>query len=138
MTMKLSDAMRLGSMMKPQCFNDYEGPIDDGDTVGTCAIGAAIDAVGLLGAFDDEAKVFPILGQSVNVRCPAEECEELDGTLGSLIAHLNDEHEWTREAIADWVSTVEPAETTSAEISTSDKRGGLEALGSPVLATRGV
>lgn len=39
--------------------------------------------------------------------CPA--CEDTKSTMSILwsIIHLNDRHEWTREAIADWLDTID-------------------------------
>ena len=36
-------------------------------------------------------------------RCPAENCKK-KLSLAALIVHLNDDHRWSREQIADWVS----------------------------------
>jgi hypothetical protein len=33
-------------------------------------------------------------------------CEQLD-VVGRIIPHLNDDHRWTRERIADWVESIE-------------------------------
>lgn len=96
--MRLSEAIRLGSMLGPQAFHQYE--TDDG---ATCALGAASVAVGngaaYLGFFLEHEK---LLGGKAT--CPA--CR-VDSLVVSVIVHLNDEHRWTREAIADWVETVE-------------------------------
>jgi hypothetical protein len=35
--------------------------------------------------------------------CPGEGCRKVL-TLSALIVHLNDEHRWSREAIASWVA----------------------------------
>ena len=35
-------------------------------------------------------------------RCPAENCKK-KLSLAALIVHLNDDHRWSREQIADWV-----------------------------------
>jgi hypothetical protein len=37
-------------------------------------------------------------------------CPECHGkrVLARLIPHINDDHGWTREQIADWVATIEP------------------------------
>jgi hypothetical protein len=39
-------------------------------------------------------------------RCRAEKCKK-KLSLAALIVHLNDDHRWTREQIADWVSGTE-------------------------------
>jgi hypothetical protein len=98
--MKLSEAIRLGAMLKPQAFGDYT------DGVGTCAIGAANEAIGS-SADINTTHWESFLDMSVDQSsCPvcarsARVFEE------SLIVHLNDDHRWTREQIADWVETIE-------------------------------
>lgn len=100
--MKLSEAMRLGSMNKPQAFGAL---IRDG---ATCALGAAYEATGVLVCDDDDDKKgvvrFPILDAVSG--CPA--CQFVHNEyIGFVITHLNDEHRWTRERIADWIETRE-------------------------------
>jgi hypothetical protein len=104
--MKLSEAIRLGSMNGPQVFGrlgDFSG--------GTCAQGAAVLAIGLMpDAFKGisiQARfidAFPV--SVIPVRCP--ECETRN-VAGNVMAHLNNDHKWTRERIADWVETIERA-----------------------------
>lgn len=95
--MTLSDAIRLGAMMKPQAF----GSLRD-ESGATCAMGAAEDALGRR-----PYAVFP-KHPALRAVCPA--CAyaptQLNGCLYT-IAHLNDAHHWTREAIADWVEAIE-------------------------------
>lgn len=110
--MKLSEAIRLGAMLKPQSFYDYE------IAGGTCAIGAALDAIGALSSFDDDAEFFPILRREQrDVQCPA--CRQWLSYASGVIVHLNDAHHWTRERIADWVETVEAAQELEAPASTN-------------------
>jgi hypothetical protein len=123
--MTLSEAIRYGSGMKPQAFGEWRG---DGSS---CALGAAMDALHveaygqLLNAedvgedlpYDDLTVTFPWLEGPA--KCPAcslpsgifrrwwyEEVEAQD-----VIIHLNDDHRWSREAIAEWVARMEPPET---------------------------
>jgi hypothetical protein len=106
--MKLSEAIRLGAMLLPQASGSI------GTMAGSCALGAAADAVGIDRMLDDPtlysdpyadlAKTFPIL--ATKARCPACGRPDKLGRCG-LIAELNDIHEWTRERIADWVATIE-------------------------------
>jgi hypothetical protein len=106
--MKLSEAIRLGSMIRPQAF----GYIFSNS--GSCALGAVYEASGIL-AFDDDVtlleetgqrldQAFPLLKASVS--CPvAMRC--FRNGVGETIVHLNDWHRWTREQIADWVEQIE-------------------------------
>lgn len=105
--MKLSEAIRLGAMLKPQIIGNYF------NDVGTCALGGAYDAIGKLMACgsDMHSPVWPLI--EAEAKCPA--CKPPRYSLvnyprcvGQVITHLNDDHRWTREQIADWVATVEP------------------------------
>lgn len=98
--MKLSEAIRLGSMLGPQVFDG----LFDGNG-GACAIGAAYLAIGqITGPLRDH---FPWASHMTN-QCPA--CPHRGLINGAVVAHLNDHHYWTREAIADWIETIEPKE----------------------------
>ena len=102
--MKLSEAMRLGAMMKPQIYDDmYDG-------IGTCAVAAAADAIGKLSEILCGSAVLTDWWPELetlhkHVCCP--ECLASFQSLDSLIVHLNDTHKLTRETIADWLATVE-------------------------------
>ena len=116
-SMTLSDAIRLGAMLKPQ---------EKGGSGlnGSCALRAAIDALGI----DDHGALnYSALKQRYwflwNYRsCPA--CSVEDETL-AITYHLNDQHEWTREAIADWIATLEAQSDapTDAELAPLTVRG---------------
>lgn len=97
MDLKLPEAMRLGAMVEPQVFGIRA------TAVGSCAVGSAMKAAtgshwGSLGSIWPWADV-------INPPCPA--CGLHPVNLGTAIVHLNDEHRWTREQIADWVATIE-------------------------------
>lgn len=115
--MKLSEAIRLGAMLKPQAFGEVNS------SKGTCALGAAFEAAGLpiqygaaVGGLNTRSHLgpamchvivpqawFDLLEQQV-VTCP--ECS-FNNAISEVIPHLNDHHKWTRERIADWVATIE-------------------------------
>ena len=125
--MKLSEAIRLGAMLKPQAFGIM---FNNG---GTCALGAAADALGRLDDIDREvvpfmSEIWPpewnistqlggnlaaIILSKERIRCP--DCTRIYHAVGSVVMHLNDFHCWTREAIADWVETTEQATVPSLE-----------------------
>lgn len=100
--MKLSTAIRLGSMLRPQGFGSY---LDHDDR--TCAFGAAFDAIGILMEMATLRvdQNWPWC-QRMEMECPA--CRQKQGIVEGLVVHLNDYHQWTRERIADWVATIEP------------------------------
>ncbi len=106
--MRLSEAIRLGAMLRPQ-IHDAIFALD-----GSCAMGAAYEACGV--AYTDgplfltEGVAELIDGWNGTPRhqplCPI--CHvSAEITLCWTVAHLNDEHRWTREQIADWVATIE-------------------------------
>jgi hypothetical protein len=81
----------------------------------TCAFGAALEAAGVqfpLGAIYDydqalwrlyDTHQWPL---TLRVTCPA--CTGNSVSLGWLVTHLNDRHQWTRERIAAFIDTVDP------------------------------
>lgn len=98
--MKLSEAIRLGAMLKPQGFglDSVNWPVSEQ----TCAVGAALHAVSSpIGR--DLFKVFPIARDLVV--CPA--CNKRAEHGCCIVAHVNDVHRWSREQIADWVESIE-------------------------------
>src|SRR5262245_27605753 len=109
--MKLSEAIRLGAMMAPEHRGPYWIRYDNGQVCGTCAMGAAYHAGGLIHSHtflvpDSEARqTFPVLAKKVPIP---------DGTLVAdleeVVIHLFEWKKWTREQIADWVETIEQAQ----------------------------
>ncbi len=98
----LAEAILEGARRRPQCFGEYF--CDDG---GSCAMGAAYESlylmprsVGHLHPAFDLDRFFDCL-EYVLRNCP-EGCRKRL-PLGPMILHLNDDHHWTREQIADWV-----------------------------------
>lgn len=110
--MKLSEAIRLGSTLKPHAVHYlYDGQ-------GTCAFGAALDAIGRL---DTENVAKGLNADVLNIwfwlndfgQCP--HCHD-GGSLAAIVAaHLNDAHGWTREQIAAWVASIEPPDAPAAQ-----------------------
>jgi len=100
--MKLSDAILLGSLLRPQGF----WRLWDGKT--SCALGAAYEAAGFFPELPVKEvldAMFPLLRASR--RCPY--CSYFE-PVESVLTHLNDMHKVTREQIAEWVATIEPVE----------------------------
>lgn len=112
--MKLSDAIRLGSMIRPKADGYFFR------AGASCAQGAALEAIGVLDRYDSDlnhdlmCEYFPIVEQKA--ACPA--CgDSFLRTVKSIIPHLNNtsswsgnfDHGWSREQIADWVETIERA-----------------------------
>lgn len=107
--MKLSIAIRLGAMLRPQIF----GTPSDG--IGTCAWGAAHEAAGLMkidgeryyGIVQPPEWEWTMKGGPIGESCVCPVCGESTYIARVMSVHLNDTHKWTREAIADWVQQVE-------------------------------
>lgn len=111
----LSEAIRLGAMQHRQARGTYYDHVDHR----TCALGAALDAIGQLDAIGFDAlqqlqAAFPILRDTVTLPVIAPDPRIARYDLASAIIALNDQCLWTREAIADWVETLEQAKRTTA------------------------
>lgn len=92
--MQLSEAIRLGAMIRPQCFGRL---FLNGRS---CALGAAVEAAGVKLSdpqdYDALRARWPILNVTID-----------DSTVLDTIVLSNDCSELTREQIADWVETIE-------------------------------
>lgn len=128
MTMKLSEAIRLGAMMKPQAKGMGYGKNESGETT-SCAIFAAVDAMGGFNSTLREGELVDGNARGLNsdgkageacFRKPKEWCAVLDHPqtcpqcgekewrgIYVISIHLNDLHGWTRERISDWVEEQE-------------------------------
>lgn len=87
--MRLSDAIRLGAMLHPQCFGVSAKKDNHGTTIATCALGAAHEA-GYQFAADSASQLVYF-----------------------SVASLNDQGQ-TREHIADWLDRIERREESAA------------------------
>ena len=110
-TMRLSEAIRLGAMLGSQTCGAFFRK--RGDEVATCALGAAIEA---LGAKDKGLYLSFTTWPILNLQVPEKEvppdlrmafCRRPLQTLSSTIMELNDRAKWTRTQIADWVEEFE-------------------------------
>jgi hypothetical protein len=135
--MKLSEAIRLGSMIGPQAYGARRKTVKRGflglfgpKVEAFCAMGAAYAAVGastvtrparpgeLAGAERGGISRYQGGELVTFITCPwytfleritpCPACSRDEMELDRLIAHLNDKHKWTRERIADFVETLEP------------------------------
>lgn len=102
--MQLHEAARLGALLKPQGFGALylRG--------NTCVWGAVADAMGILKGeavcgITAISENWP--AASLKANCPA--CGNMADyvTVAGVMGHLNDDHRWSRERIADWVETIE-------------------------------
>lgn len=130
--MRVSEAMSLGAMMAPQSFGGDETVATIATWMGypviderrTCAFQAALDACPPVsmrmmepgetangstlrgGRSQREVIISSEWMQIISHEglCPA--CS-MDAMVGVVIAHLNDDHRWSRQAIAEWLAPVE-------------------------------
>lgn len=118
--MRLSEAMRLGAMMKPQCTGRLF--TTDGRS---CALGAAAEAMGIAPTYTNhvgdripviEEGRWPVEWQALlskTVTHPSV-CPSAGMSADYIIQCLNDGRHWTREQIADWVETLEAQQAVAA------------------------
>jgi hypothetical protein len=96
-----SEAIREGAKLRPQGFGELHA------NGASCAIGAGREAIygtteGEQEHYDQIRALFPYL--QTRASCPA--CP-LRLSLFIVAYHLNDDHRWTREQIADWLQSEE-------------------------------
>ena len=109
LNMKLSEAIRAGAKLVPQAFGTYY------HNGGTCALGAACDAIEIEARDVDIADHFPVVDYRMEVcpfGCQEHRFSDSDFALPFrraflVIMHLNDFHKMSREGIAEWVETIE-------------------------------
>ncbi len=95
--------MRKGADIRPQCFGTY---VQDGASCALAAVaegvGGRIDLIDRVGAIDVllelRADLHAAADRTGAMDCPVEGCSRF-----AWISHLNDDHRWTREQIADWL-----------------------------------
>lgn len=130
--MRLSEAIRLGAMLRPQGF------IKTLAHSGSCAMGAAVEATGgsVPATYEDAmahlVHRWPFVFAAELVTYPPCGCgmAGFKSTVRACVLHLNDTHRWTREQIADWVQVIEPTlDASDAErASTRDVSSALQAV----------
>lgn len=105
--MKFSDAMREGAKQGGQLFHMLRGPNGS-----SCAMGAVmVGKGGPVGAcyYPALEAEYPFLREKS--ACPACDkgapfgvwSKQRQGRALAVIVHLNNDHRWTREKIADWI-----------------------------------
>jgi hypothetical protein len=112
--MKLSDAIREGGRGIRQSFDGFIEYKENGDVVQACAMGMALIVCGydwpehLHQAIE---RRWPwVFTRRDDLRCT--QCKSLHPRVYDAVIHLNDEHLWPPERIAQWVQQFETAETT--------------------------
>ena len=113
---ELASYIREGMQRRPeQAYGDYF----KGQNA-SCALGAAYD--GMYRVPGDTSKtrptkdldnIFDCLERTIR-QCPAERCTKNLG-LAVIIVHLNDDHCWSRDQIADWVASLADSDPVKKE-----------------------
>lgn len=97
---RVANAMRLGAKKHPQAFGTFRQRTG-GKVVATCAIGAVLEV--LKGQRLSEIGYWALFKVTMSRPCPDLRCEKDS----YCISHLNDDHRWTREQIADHIEILE-------------------------------
>jgi hypothetical protein len=114
--MKLSEAILAGAALRPQAFGAYFTGTSRTDAC-SCVVGClyevtfpgaslAHDAV--VNQSEQLCAVYPLLDSEEKLFCP--ECagaEVKHDMLLNILIHLNDDHQWTRERIAEYITGLE-------------------------------
>jgi hypothetical protein len=101
---ELADAIRVGSQRGPQCFGSYFD-----EKGGSCALGAVYEGVYHLPRGHGKLvpnhleRLFRCLDEMTK-RCPHQQGCIKRLPLAAMIVHLNDDHRWSREQIAEWLT----------------------------------
>jgi len=127
-----SEAIRDGAKKRPQCLDGWSDVNDKGEAT-SCAAVAGLEDLGIAtldggnvdykGTYTNETAYDPRAGAYHRIvkitgpvgdlmynktfKAPCGCLSHVDWNVLGIIIHLNDEHEWTREAISEWVETVE-------------------------------
>ena len=123
--MRLAMAMRKGGRLYPQSRGRYGEIGPSGRVLGLCALGAAAAGAGwrvtdaAKGEWDFERRLeqqWPSLEQPQT--CPVPSCKDGRAPVGSLrevVVHLNDDHGWAVDQIADWLDAIDAAASLHGE-----------------------
>lgn len=97
---KPSEAIRLGCLIAPvQCEGDWSRADNE-----ACAAGAMNLGWGLPVADDGWINDNDTPDRWVDRVCPESGCDV--ASYSHLIPHVNDDHHWSRERIADWLESL--------------------------------
>lgn len=110
----LSHLIREGATLAPQCYGTlfYFRAVDSGAYPfdGLSAMGAAHMAYESRKTLNP--KNIPKLSRFLpgayerGSQCPECQTNNFDGSIVYTVTHLNDDHRWTRERIADWLESI--------------------------------
>ena len=127
----LGTLVRISYYMAPSLMPEYTLKLSNGNLlrfnspVTVCTIGSKVTEISIAKdvkvtlwqdpMVSDESnspvsslsKIFPVL-KAKNVTCQDKDCKNSHGwRMMTLITHLNDDHAWSREAIAEWLESLD-------------------------------
>ena len=123
--MKLGEAVKIGSALTAQAFRDFYKKSTPSRNEATCFLGAALVGINQLDRGNDGAftrtyntislkAYWPWLMDKRTIQCPGfidqVECPGRYADVFSICVHLNDYHQWSRLAIAEYIEKFEPVE----------------------------
>ena len=107
--MTFNEAVRAGIKLFPVqrtvSSHVYATPTDGACVLGTAIAGAREKKCAAYATYEVSAWARGVLGYSQQIVCPSRPCNGLGGQgflPVTLAIHLNDDHKWTREAIAEF------------------------------------
>lgn len=103
--MRFNTAMREGiKTLRTQTVGQWFGGDSDGCALATAIVGTGVqaDQVESHQLYAEQMLVNCGLELGKAVACPHPKCEAESNWI-NIIMHLNDQHKWSREAIAEWV-----------------------------------
>ena len=120
--MRLSEAILMNGMVRPQ----GQGVESMYSEAAPCALGGALQSIGKQVTVQDYKISAPYTAIQTawpwtdKLVAPPWDKKTPFLSIVSIIWRLNDDCGWSRAAIAEWVATVEPADTESCDTKTSD------------------
>jgi hypothetical protein len=121
--MKASVALRLGATMWPQAFGASKGPDDSKCALNTILCILEVNRLPYSWMFTS--------GNDATIQCPVG-CGFHLIDIASTVVHLNDNHHCSREQIADWLETIEPAEPAEDLVEQTNEQTDKQITGKPV------
>lgn len=102
--MKPSEMIRLGTMTTQQAFGYLFSEHGDACAIGAAWLGSGRPPVPVVDDWNEVYEWFDNLFGDKFHNCPGDKCSAGE-TLPELTWHLNDNHKWDRQRIADWLES---------------------------------
>jgi len=96
--LKLSEAMRIGSMTTKQAFGKWTGQDGSFCAIATAAHMYGVTSLSIVELLESRRVTWP--------ECSHPTFSGKPGSLAGALVHVNDEHKWPRHKIADWLESI--------------------------------